>query len=197
MEACQCDALFKKGDSSKLNNYRPASLLSCTSKILERIIFKTVFNYLRDNNILTSHQSGFQPGDSTVNQLASLYHVFSHALDRKKDVRIVFCDISKAFDRVWHEGLLFKLERIWIGGNLLKVFKHYLWNRTQSVIVDGQSSEIEHIKAGVPQGAVLGPLIFLIYINDIIKDINANITLFADDTSLFIEVDDPNIAAEV
>ena len=100
--------LFKKGDSSKLNNYRPVSLLSCTSKILECIVFKTVFNYLRDNNILTSHQSGFQPGDSTVNQLAYLYHVFSHALDRKKDVRIVFCDISKAFDRVWHEGLLFK-----------------------------------------------------------------------------------------
>ena len=91
--------LFKKGDSSKLNNYRPVSLLSCTSKILERIVFKTVFNYLRDNNILTSHQSGFQPGDSTVNQLAYLYHVFSHALDRKKDVRIVFCDISKAFGR--------------------------------------------------------------------------------------------------
>ena len=90
-----------------------------------------MFNYLRDNNILTSHQSGFQPGDSTVNQLAYLYHVFSHALDRKKDVRIVFCDISKAFDRVWHEGLLFKLERIGIGGNLLKFFKHYLSNRTQ------------------------------------------------------------------
>ena len=189
--------LFKKDDSSKLNNYRPVSLLSCTSKILERIVFKTVFNYLRDNNILTSHQSGFQPGDSTVNQLAYLYHVFSHALDRKKDVRIVFCDISKAFDRVWHEGLLFKLERIGIGGNLLKFFKHYLSNRTQSVIVDGQSSEIGHIKAGVPQGAVLGPLTFLIYINDIIKDIKANIKLFADDTSLFIEVDDPNIAAEV
>ena len=121
----------------------------------------------------------------------------SHALDRKKDVRIVFCDISKAFDQVWHEGLLFKLERIGIGGNLLKFFKHYLSNRTQSVIVDGQSSEIGHIKAGVPQGAVLGPLTFLIYINDIIKDIKANIKLFADDTSLFIEVDDPNIAAEV
>ena len=173
------------------------SLLSCISKILERIVFKTVFNYLRDNNILTSHQSGFQPGDSTVNQLAYLYHVFSHALDRKKDVRIVFCDISKAFDRVWHEGLLFKLERIGIGGNLLKFFKHYLSNCTQSVIVDGQSFEIGHTKAGVPQGAVLGPLAFLIYINDIIKDIKANIKLFADDTSLFIEADDPNIAAEV
>ena len=96
--------LFKQGDSSKLNNYRPVSVLSCTSKILERIVFKTVFNYLRDNNILTSHQSGFQPGDSTVNQLAYLYHVFEQALDHKKSVQVVFCDISKAFDRCWHAG---------------------------------------------------------------------------------------------
>ena len=189
--------LFKIGDSSKLNNYRPVSLLFCTSKILECIVFKTVFNYLRDNNILSSHQSGFQSGDSTVNQVAYLYHVFSHALDRKKDDRIVFCDISKAFDRVWHEGLLFKLERIGIGGNLLNFVKHYLSNHTRSIIVDGQSSEIGHIKAGVHQGAVFGPLTFLIYINDIIEDISSNIKLFAYDTSLFIEVDDPNIAAEV
>ena len=100
--------LFKKGDPSELNNYRPVSLLSCTSKIMERIVFKNVFNYIRDNGILSSHQSGFQSGDSTVNQLAYLYHVFSQALDEKKDVRIVFCDISKTFDRVWHDGFNFQ-----------------------------------------------------------------------------------------
>ena len=92
--------LFKKGDPSELNNYRPVSLLSCTSKTIERIVFKNVFNYMRDNGILSSRQSGFQSGDSTVNQLAYLYHVFSQALDEKKDVRIVLCNISKAFDRV-------------------------------------------------------------------------------------------------
>ena len=123
--------LFKKGDPSELNNYRPVSLLSCTSKIMEQIVFKNVFNYMRDNDILSSHQSGFQSGDSTVNQLAYLYHVFSQALDEKKDVRIVFCDISKAFDRVWHDGLIFKLEKIGIGGDLLNFFEHYLSNRTQ------------------------------------------------------------------
>ena len=99
--------LRKKGDASDFNNYRPVSLLSCTSKLLERIVFKHVFNYIRDNNILTPHQSGFQPGDSTTHQLSYLYHVFCQALDSKKDVRIVFCDISKAFDRVWHKGLLY------------------------------------------------------------------------------------------
>ena len=87
--------LFKNGDASELNNYRPVSVLPCTRKILERIVFKNVYNYLRDNRIL-SHQSGFQSGDSTVNQLAYLYHVFGKALDEKKDVRLVFCDVSKA-----------------------------------------------------------------------------------------------------
>ena len=117
--------LFKKGDASELNNYRPVSLLPCTSKILERTVFKNVYNYLRDNHILSPHQSGFQSGDSTVNQLAYLYHVFSKALDAKKDVRIVFCDVSKAFDRVWHEGLLYKLAKIGIGGKLLEFCKNF------------------------------------------------------------------------
>ena len=115
---------------------------------MERIVFKNVFNYMKDNDILSSHQSGFQSGDSTVNQLAYLYHVFSQALDEKKDVRIVFCDISKAFDRVWHDGLIFKLEKIGIGGDLLNFFEHYLSNRTQSVITDGQISNVGHIKVG-------------------------------------------------
>jgi len=189
--------LYKKGDRSNINNYRPVSLLSCTSKLLERIIFKYLYNFIRDNKILTPHQSGFQSGDSTTHQLAYLYHVFSQALDVKKDVRIVFCDISKAFDRVWHEGLLFKLQKIGIGGNLLSFLKHYLTNRYQKVVVEGQSSEPGLIKAGVPQGSVLGPLLFLIYINDLPDNLVTNIKLFADDTSLYIEVEDPEQSAEI
>ena len=183
-------SLFKKGDPSEINDYRPVSRLSCTSKIMERIVFKNVFNYMRDNGILSSHQSGFQSGDSTVDQLAYLYHVFSQALDEKKDVRVVFCDISKAFDRVWHDGLFFKLAKIGIG-DLLNFFEHYLLNRTQSVIIDGQISNVGHIKAGVTQGSSLGPLLFLVYINDLTENIRSNIKLFADDTSLFINVEDP------
>ena len=137
--------LFKKGDASELNNYRPVSLLPCASKILERIVFKNVYNYLRDNHILSPHQSGFQSGDSTVNQLAYLYHVFSKALDAKKDVRIVFCDVSKAFEGVWHEGLLYKLAKIGIGGKLLEFCKNFLSDRSQCVIVDGQQSDIGRV----------------------------------------------------
>ena len=100
--------IHKKDNKDQLNNYRPISLLPVTSKILERIVFKHVYNFLHENNILTKHQSGFRPNDSTVNQLAYMCHEFCKALDAKKDVRIVFCDISKAFDRVWHQGLLYK-----------------------------------------------------------------------------------------
>jgi hypothetical protein len=188
--------LYKNGDRESISNYRPVSLLSCTSKILERIIFKNLYNYIRDNNILTPHQSGFRPGDSTTNQLAYLYHMFSQALDSKKDIKIVFCDISKAFDRVWHDALLYKLRQIGVGGNLLVFLKDYLTNRYQRVVVEGKTSELGLIKAGVPQGSVLGPLLFLIYINDLPENLVSNIKLFADDTSLYIEVDDEERAAE-
>ena len=188
--------LFKKGDPSDINNYRPVSLLPCVSKILERIVFKHLFNYIRDNNLISPHQSGFQPGDSTVNQLSFLYHTFCEALDNKKEVHIVFCDISKAFDRVWHEGLIFKLKKMGIHGRLLQWFMDYLSERYQCVIIRGQKSEYGLIKAAVPQGSVLGPLLFLIYINDLIALIRSNIKLFADDTSLYIEIDEPNAAVE-
>ena len=181
--------LFKKGSNSDLNNYRPVSLLSCVSKLLERVIFKHLFNYLRTNMLLSKDQSGFQPGDSTTNQLSFIYHTIAEALDKKKDVCIVFCDISKAFDRVWHKGLLFKLKKAGVCGPLLQWFMDYLSDRYQSVIIRGQKSEYGRIRAGVPQGSVLGPLLFLIYINDITDNINSQVKLFADDTSLYVDFD--------
>jgi hypothetical protein len=188
--------LFKKGDKCDTNNYRPVSLLSCVSKILERVVFKHLYNYVKENGLLSPHQSGFQTGDSTVNQLSFLYHTFCEALDKKKDVHIVFCDISKAFDRVWHEGLIYKLQKIGICGTLLLWFKDYLRNRMQKVIIRGQQSETGIIKAGVPQGSVLGPLLFLIYINDLADTVTSKIKLFADDTTLYIEFDNPNTASQ-
>jgi hypothetical protein len=189
--------IFKKGDTSDVNNYRPVSLLSCLSKVFEKAIFKHVFNFLRENLVISIHQSGFLPGDSTINQLVNLYHTFSKALDDKKDVHIVFCDISKAFDRVWHDGLLYKLKKVGISGDLLHWFNDYLKNRKQKVVLNGQASTYSDIRAGVPQGSVLGPLLFLIYINDIVDNVNGNIKLFADDTVLFIDVDKDDTAKEV
>ena len=188
--------IHKKGERSNVCNYRPISLLNSENKVLERLIFKNLYNHLLDNNFLSSFQSGFIPGDSTENQLTFLYHTFCEALDAGKEVRAVFCDISKAFDRVWHTGLLYKLRAAGVTGNVLQWFKNYLSDRKQRVVLPGISSAWNFIKAGVPQGSILGPLLFLVYINDIVTDIGSNIRLFADDTSLYIVVDNPLVAAE-
>ena len=111
---------------------------------------------------------------------------------KKKEIKFIFCDIGKAFDKVWHDGLLFKLKKYGITNNLLSWFKSYLSNRKQRVITEGFKSNWENTLAGVPQGSVLGPYLFLIYINDIVKDINCNIRLFADDTSLFTVFENNN-----
>ena len=187
-------AVFKKGDPSDPSNYRPISLLNTMEKVFERIVFKHVFNFLRDTNFFTASQSGFMPGDSTVNQLTYLYNTFCRALDEGLEVRVIFFDVSKAFDKVWHRGLLLKLENAGIQGNLLSWFSNYLQNRRQRVILPGVSSPLADIMAGVPQGSILGPLLFLVYINDIVNDIGSQINLFADDTSLAIIVDTPDSA---
>ena len=113
-----------------------------------------------------------------------------------KEVRIVFLDISKAFDRVWHAGLIHKLKAACVSGKMLLWFQNYFSDRKQRVILPGAASDWTDIKAGVPQGSILGPLLFLLYIKDTVNDINSSIRLFADDTSLFIIVDNPVTSAE-
>ena len=121
--------IHKKCDRSIPSNYRPISLLNSESKLFERLVFKYLYNHLHENNLLSSLQSGFIPGDSTVNQLTYVCNTFYQALDSGKEVRAVFCDISKAFGRVWHEGLLLKLKADGVIGNVLAWFKSYLSNR--------------------------------------------------------------------
>jgi len=116
--------------------------------------------------------------------------------DEGKEIRVVFCDISKAFDRVWHIVLLKQIESIGIQGPLLSWIKNYLLNRKQRVVINNSNSQWRDIKAGVPQGSILGPLLFIIFINDIVTDIQSTIKLFADDTSLYLIVEDPNETAD-
>ena len=187
--------IYKKEDISSPSNYRPISLLSCIGKTMERCVHKHLYNYISQNNLLTPLQSGFISGDSTTNQLLNIYHMFCEAVDNGKEVRVVFCDISKAFDRVWHKGLLFKLAAIGCSKSLLRWFTSYLSGRRQRVVINGMISDWASIFAGVPQGSILGPLLFLIFINDIVNNIQSNIRLFADDTSLYIIVENPNTAA--
>ena len=116
-------------------------------KVLEKVVQKHLFNYICDHEILSSLQSGFIAGDSTVNQLVDIYIIFCKSLDKGKEVRAVFCDISKAFDRVWHRGILFKLESIGVSYSLLLWFKSYSVDRKQRVILPGAVSAWKYIKA--------------------------------------------------
>ena len=152
--------VYKKGDRTNATNYRPISLLGCLGKVFEKCIFKYLYNYLNSMDIITKAQSAFTPGDSAVFQLVDLYDTFCRALDDGKEVRVVFCDISKAFDRVWHRGLLFKLKQAGISNPLLKWFESYISDRFQRVVLEGGVSDFNKVLAGVPQGSILGPLMF-------------------------------------
>ena len=179
--------LYKKGEPNLVGNYRPISLLSTLSKVFEKIIFKYTYNFFLEQNLITPFQSGFLPGFSTITQLIELQYIFAKSLDNHCDTRIIFLDISKAFDRVWHDGLIFKLKLNGITGNLLQWFESYLTNRQQCVRIGSNVSSLRTIEAGVPQGSVLGPLLFLIFINDLVTKIEfSNIRLFADDTCIFL-----------
>ena len=167
-----------------VSNYRPISLLSCLGKLMERCVYKHVYNYLHFNDLLYKKQSGFLRGHSTVYQLLDIYQQVVSSLDSKQNLCMVFCDISKAFDRVWHRGLVFKLRQHGISGPLLNWFVNYLEGRKQSVVVNSVRSRSLSVNAGVPQGSVLGPLLFLVYVNDISENLLSISRLFADDTSL-------------
>jgi hypothetical protein len=155
--------IFKKDSPSNYKNYRPISLISVIGKVMERCVFKHIHNYLLENNIIINNQSGFTKGDSAIYQLINITNDFGKALDEGKEVRVIFCDISKAFDRVWHRGLLKKLELIGIRGSLLDWVQNYLSGRKQRVVINNASSDWGFIKAGVPQGSILEPLYFFNY----------------------------------
>ena len=147
--------------------------------------FYQVYAFLNVNNLLSKNQSGFCPGDSTIYHLISITSIIYEAFEIDDETRAVFLDISKAFDKVWHEGIIFKLKCNGLSGNLLNFFENYLLNRHQRVVLNGKESSWMTLQAGVPQGSVLGPLLFLVYINDLTDNISSDMRLFADDSSLF------------
>ena len=174
---------FIKNSKQFVNNYRPASLLSFCSETFKKLIFDSIRRFMIQNNLLNSFQSGFRPNDSCNNQLISLTHNIYHDFNASSSLKVrgVFLDLSKAFDKVWHESLLYKLKSNEICGNALQLIKSFLHNRCQRVVLNGQSSSWLSIRAGVPQGSVLGSLFFLIYVNNLLEGMNSEVKLFADD----------------
>ena len=187
--------VHKKGNKQSLENYRPISLLPICSKIFERFIYNEMFSFFTENNLISPNQSGFRPGDSCVNQLLAITHDIYKSFDGGFEVGGVFLDISKAFYKVWHKGLLLKLNQYVISGNLLKLLRDSLSCRKQRVVLNGQHSSWDKITAEVPQGSILGSLLFLIYINDLSNYISSNCKLFADYKSLFPVVNNTDTSA--
>ena len=126
-----------------------------------------MFEFFSENELISHNQLGYKPGNLCINQLLCITHDIYQSLDDGLETRAVFLDISKAFDKVWHEGLLFKLKQNGISGNLLNVITDFLYQRKQRVVFIGQHSSWANIQAGIPQGSILDPLFFLIYINDL------------------------------
>ena len=190
--------IYKKGSRSRPENYRPISLTNVACKIFESLLKHRIVEYLTDNRILLDTQHGFRSGRSCLTNLLEFFEKVTSEVDNGKPIDMVYFDFSKAFDKVPHERLLKKIEAHGIKGDIQRWIKNWLSGRIQRVVLNGVKSEWSAVTSGVPQGSVLGPLLFLIYINDIDLGIQSTISKFADDTKIFnnTETLDGNIAIQ-
>lgn len=196
LPSCWRDAIvtpvFKKGATSIPNNYRPISLTCVCCRVMERIIDTDIKNYLQTNKLINTAQHGFLRKHSTNTNLLESVHDWSNALNNKHSIDIIYIDFQKAFDTVSHPKLVLKLKSYGLSGNLLEWIKAFLTHRTQSVKISNCMSDKVCVTSGVPQGSVLGPTLFLMYINDICDaadDLDITIKLFADDVKMYSVLD--------
>ena len=177
--------IFKKGCHADPLNYRPISLTSVVAKCLERLISQELHTFFTENNILSDHQFGFRPGMSTEDQLLITYDYISSGIDKGKTIDLILFDFAKAFDVVCHAILLDKLKCIGVSGRLLCWLEEFLSGRTMQVTIKHTLSTPREVKSGVPQGSVLGPILFLVYINHIAATLTCQYKIFADDLKIY------------
>ena len=185
--------IFKKENKSLASNYRPISLTSHFIKIFERILRDKLIDHLETNNLITPQQHGFRRYRSTLTQLLHHFDIILQILETSKNADTIYLDLSKAFDKVNHQILLHKLEQMKITGKILTWIRAFLTNRTQQVVVNGHKSTPAKVESGVPQGTVLGPALFIIYMNNVTEYIrNIIIQLFADDSKITAAIENPS-----
>jgi ribonuclease P/MRP protein subunit RPP40 len=177
--------IYKKDKHSEPSNYRPISLTSQICKLFEAIIRDSIVDHLEHNNLINGSQHGFRRGRSCLTNLLIFLDKVTRLVDEGKDLDIIYLDFAKAFDKVPHQRLLIKLREVGINGNLLKWISSWLSGRQQRVVIRGRHSSWNEVISGVPQGSVLGPVLFLIFINNIDQGLLSHILKFADDTKIF------------
>ena len=175
------------GERSTAKNYRPVSHLSVVSKVFEKLVNNRIINHLEKCGLFSDFQYGFRSSRSIADLLIVVSDRMARAFNKSGATRALALDISKAFDRVWHAGLLHKLKSHGISGQIFGLISSFLSNRR--LVLDGKSSQEYPVNAGVPQGSILGPTLFLLYINDLPDDVICNIAIYADDTTLYSKCD--------
>ena len=184
----QVSPIFKKGDKSSPANYRPISLTCILCKVLEHIMASHLVRHLNKHDLLYDLQHGFREKRSCETQLTMLFEDLARNTSAGKQTDLILLDFSKAFDKVNHSKLLWKLHQYGIRGTALSWIRAFLGNRSQTVVLEGEESGSVPVTSGVPQGSVLGPILFLVYINDLPEELSSQVRLFADDTAVYLTV---------
>ncbi|KAK3102286.1 hypothetical protein FSP39_010211 [Pinctada imbricata] len=184
----QISALFKKGDTKSASNYRPVSHTSVICKIMEKLIRKRITDHMDSNDLFSNHHFGFISGRSTTLQLLKVIDEWTEALDNNEVIDTIYMDFIKAFDKVPHKRLIHKMQAYGIGEQMCIWINNFLSNRKQRVHLNGKYSRWHEVTSGIPQGTVIGPILFVLFINDLPECVESISSLFADDTKLYSSI---------